>query len=106
MLTLVCAPAIASEEGMRLAMKEGDGVIRVPNALKVVKRLYQEGKAFEDLGPQLIHSLRRREGFGHFTWQSSPGSRVLYRYFPELFQEIKENLAGMYCSNSVVLVYI
>lgn len=89
------APVAATEEGRALlAANEGIGPIKV--AVKVMKRLYDEGKAFLDMDESAWQAIRKilRTCMHKPCRENAPALRVLYKLFPTECEDVKIEIAS------------
>lgn len=69
-------------------------------SLSLLKRMYYEGKAFQDLDDTLVPFIERcleDEAKSHYY---APGYRSLYKYFPHLLHDFQEQFGGEYLSSN------
>lgn len=88
----IYAEPLPNTEDDRLILSQNGGIGPVPISLRVVKRLYSEGRLFQDLNkelPQIVKSY-------YSSLRTTAKDRIFFRYFPSELMDMREAFAGKY----------
>lgn len=92
------SPIPATEEG-RTLLAENGGVGPIKTTLKVMKRLYDEGRSFLDLEKAVIDHVKSCcKSVGRPTKEYAAQLRILAHLFPDSMDEYKVQIAGECCN--------
>lgn len=80
-----CLPSTPEEHTM---WAENNGIGPVPATIRVIQRLHSEGKILYDLGKHLVEYCKGK------SYRHASIFRILYRLFPSLLGQVRENIAG------------
>jgi hypothetical protein len=96
--TILFAPVPVTDAGRTLLVEHG-GVGPIKTALKVMKRLYDEGRGFLDMEKTITNHVKSWcKSVGRPQKEKAPQLRILAHLFPKCVDGYKVQIAGRSCS--------